>query len=760
MKSDFRRLLLLSISSLAVTGGHAAFAADAAPLTTVDEVIVVGTAGGKGVSRMDAAFAVTNISSTELATAAPKSSAEILTLVPGVWVESSGGVAGANIMVRGLPSGGDAPFVSFQLQGMPVYPAASLSFLENSSMFRADETISRVEALRGGPSSVFSNGQPGLTANFVLKEGAEQTVGLVKTTFTDYGTRRVDALMSGKLADDLYYMIGGYATTSPGIRDTQFDSEVGQQLTLNITKKFEGGKVTAYTRATDDHGAWYLPFATNVPGIDLGTYTQLGNFSRFVTLQVDAGGATQTFDLAHGRGWKGTVSGVDFEKSFDNGWSVRNRFGYTEGNADTYGLVPDGGAIRATALTSGAAPAFVGPVKTADGRTLGGNDFVQNWGSWIVQKRIKALTDEFSVSKTLATHDLTAGYYTTSYSSDDFWSLGNIRPMQVVANGNFLASNISCSTLAAAGTGSSCFVFGVRDAGDARVDAFYLADSWAITDAFRLDLGVRNEQDKTKFILHTNSPGVSFPNAIVAQVVDDTRTHVSYTAGLNYRIDDKMGVFGRYSKGYLNPNFDDFRNGQPDSSVIEQYEAGYKLSTGHVSFFATAYHNTFTGAKNFNLTTGVAEQDSNEATGVEFDGAASTDFGLSATVNGTFQKTKINESTDRLAVGKKTLRQPDYQVRFTPSYAFDIAGYAASVYGTVAAIGKRFSDNENTVLLPSYTKVDLGGTLKIGNVDLQLAADNVGDSHGFTEGDPRSVGSNNARPIFGRSLRFSAAYNF
>jgi hypothetical protein len=71
------------------------------------------------------------------------------------------------------------------------------------------------------------------------------------------------------------------------------------------------------------------------------------------------------------------------------------------------------------------------PITTLHGTTLGANDYVQNWGAWIVEKRIKALTGDVSISKEIAGHELTVGYYGTSYSSDDHWSLGNFRPMQV-----------------------------------------------------------------------------------------------------------------------------------------------------------------------------------------------------------------------------------------------------------------------------------------------------------------------------------------
>ena len=255
--------LLATASAMVLTAAlgagiaQAQDAASAAPGEEAQVVIVVGTPGGKGINKVKASYAVTNITANDLLQAAPKSSSEVLTLVPGIWVESSGGVGGSNIFVRGFPGTGDAQFVTFQLNGTPIYPATSLSFLDNSVMFRTDETIARVEALRGGPNPVFASGQPGVTSNFVLKEGGDTTEGAVKATFTDYGTRRLDAVISGKLADDLYYMVGGYATTSPGVRDTQFDSEVGSQLTVNVTKKFEGGRINVYSRATDDHGTWY-----------------------------------------------------------------------------------------------------------------------------------------------------------------------------------------------------------------------------------------------------------------------------------------------------------------------------------------------------------------------------------------------------------------------------------------------------------------------------------------------------------------------
>lgn len=746
------RSLLVATSVQTQATAAAAVEQDPEAPSQVEEVIVVGTPGGKGIDKLSASFAVTTVNADDIVKASPKSTAELLTLVPGVWVETSGGVAGANVFVRGFPATGDAEFLTIQLQGSPIYPPSTLSFLENSSIFRVDETISRMEALRGGPNPIFSNGQPGLTTNFQLKEGGEDTKGLIKASTSDYGLRRVDGMLSGKLSDDLYFMVGGYATRSPGVRDTQFDNEDGKQFTINVTKRTENGKFNLYARFTDDHGAWYLPFAINVPGIDKGTYTQLGELSRHQQLQVHADGTTRSFDLADGRGWKGYVVGGGFEHEFGDGWALRDRFSITDGDANTYGLVPDGGAVTAGSV----ATVIGGPVKTRGGATLASSDYVQNWGAWIVEKKIKAITNDLSVSKSIGSHALSAGYYASSFSSDDFWTIGNFRPMQVKSNGDYLAAPTTCADLATAGSGSGCWAYGLTSAGDGRVDAVYLADSWQVFEPLRIDLGVRRERFKTDYVV---DDGPGYPDGLAPRVVDYSHSKTSYTVGVNYDLNDVSGVFGRYSRGYKFPSFDNFRENLTDTLSVDQYELGYKLRSGPFELYATGFANKFEGAK-FADVGGILESNSNKAHGVELDGRWHSDFGLSLALNGTFQKTEIVKSSIVANKGNSAQRQPDWMVRFTPSYDVTLGAVDATFYGTVSAVDDRFADNANSQVLEGYTKVDLGVIFDVSDFTLQIAADNLTDSHGLTEGDPRSTSGANARPILGRSVRFSIGYNF
>ncbi|NUM77251.1 TonB-dependent receptor, partial [candidate division KSB1 bacterium] len=86
-------------------------------ILNMDAIVVTGTPGGSGMSKREASFAITTMEVAEIRQFSPSSTANLMELIPGVWSESSGGVAGANIDVRGLPGGGDAPFVTMSING-------------------------------------------------------------------------------------------------------------------------------------------------------------------------------------------------------------------------------------------------------------------------------------------------------------------------------------------------------------------------------------------------------------------------------------------------------------------------------------------------------------------------------------------------------------------------------------------------------------------------------------------------------------------
>ena len=718
----------------------------------IEEIITIGTPGGAGIPKRDVSFAVTVLDGGEIERFAPKSTADLLKAIPGVWVESSGGVSGANIDVRGLPGGSDAPFVTMTLNGVPLFGTEMLSFFEQSTIFRVDETIASVEGLRGGPGAVFGKGEPGLTVNFNLKRGHEDTEGRVKYTVSDYELQRFDGVLSGQLADDLYYMIGGYIQSSPGIRDAQFTSEEGHQFTVNLTKEFDQGEISLFSRITDDHGQWYLPQCLNC-GHDEGNFSQLGTNTRLRELQINASGDTQIYDFADGRGWDGSVTGANIEFNFGDGWVFRDNVGLTTGDANTFGFVNAGTAVTAAALEA----VIGGPVMTESGLTLGSGDFVQTYGHWVVLKDLRSFTNDISINKVFAgNHDVTFGIYTSSFSANDFWTIGNPIPVHNTAHGDFLDSAITPADIAAAG-GDAGFMFGIASAGDARTTAFYIADSWQINDAFRIDAGIRQEEIEIEYTLDTG-PGYPDGTRDLATSLDDDQT--AYTIGVNWDFNEDLGFFGRYSDGYLFPHFDNVRENQLEVNDVEQIEFGVKFVTDTIDVFATAFFNQ---NDSFDSVVGGAVPASafeTEAIGVEIDAIAV--FGnFNIGVTGVFQDTEITASSTPSDVGNTVLRQPDSQFRITPSFDFELGNWFGTVYGAITLVDDRFSGNSNTVVLPSYEKIDIGVILSSdAGFFVQLHGDNVGDSDGITEGDPRSPTSPNGRPIQGSSVRLSVGYDF
>ena len=183
--------------------GNAVYAADqaAAPAAgttaasgeTLQEVVVTATA--TGVKKLDASYNIVSLSANDIAMTNPAAASDIYKLSPGVWPENSGGQTGVNIDVAGFPNGGgDSPYFTTMIQGSPVYGSPFLSFMDNSSFIRYDDTVERVEIVQGGTSAIFGPAQEGATANFILRTGKDKSEGSLGVTYGFEGLYRTDAV--------------------------------------------------------------------------------------------------------------------------------------------------------------------------------------------------------------------------------------------------------------------------------------------------------------------------------------------------------------------------------------------------------------------------------------------------------------------------------------------------------------------------------------------------------------------------------------
>ncbi|MFV3074523.1 TonB-dependent receptor [Niveispirillum fermenti] len=813
MTANYQKKLLTgaALAALLMPAMTAARAQDAAGADMLEEIIVTGVARSDGMKKLDASFSITTATAEQIAEQQPSSTADLLKIVPGVWVESTSGTAGANISVRGFPADGDAPFITVQLDGSAIFPPPTLSFLENSSLFRLDDTVERVEVLRGGPSPIFSNGQPGATINFIQRKGKENPEGSMKLTVGDEGLYRVDTYYQGKLDQDLLFSVGGFYRTSDGIRDTEYPADRGGQVSGNVTKILENGEVTFYGRYTKDKNAFYtaIPLMSSnngkdvsaFPGFSPGKGTLLGNDLRNVVLEV-APGQSISRDFGEGRGVDAGIVGATFDLTFGE-WTVSNKMNYLSGQANTRGLFSGanpqtlGSFINETITSANGNAAVLAAAGSA--ATAGSASFANGGGAitdlntqvivaglWSVDKDIESFTDDLRFSREIFEgNTLTIGAYFADYSSKDVWYLGNNALMTATPNAKLVNVALNNGVQATRAGFVGAPFFAVNAIYNGQNIAGFIADEWALTEDLRIDVGGRVEQQKVNATLENVSGGVDLdgnPLTLAnnnASVLNGTfrtlsykNTETSWTAGVNYYLTPDMSVFGRLNSGFKFPQFDNLRDGQDQMQKIDQQEVGLKTRTRDYAAYVTFFRNTFKGLpfQQFIINPDGSQTQINrigdsEAYGIEFELLVTPLENLDLALRGNWQKGEYKDLGANS--GNQVQRQPEIQFTFSPSYDIPTDWGKLRVFASYNYIGKRFADVENAQRLPSYNTVDAGISADIGeNVTVQLSGTNLTNELGLTEGNTRIIGGANTggvflgRPIFGRNVKMSVATRF
>jgi iron complex outermembrane recepter protein len=448
-----------------------------------EEIVVVGTAGA-GTRRQDAAFAVTTLDSEAIAKAAPESTADLFQAVPGISSESTGGQNGANIFVRGYPSGGDAVFVTLQSEGVPFFTPPTLSFLENSQLIRVDSTLARIEAVRGGTGALFSSGQPGLTVNFVQREGKRHFEGLAKLSVADFGDVRADGYVSGPIGPDTTFLVGGYYSVGHGVRDPGFTAEKGGQITANVRHELDKGSLLVFARYLNDRGQWLLPIPViqdgdkikEFPGFDAGTGTLASRDIRLATLNDGT-----RADLADGRGAKIINLGANFDYELADRLTVRDRISWLKGDADTTGVVPAGQVPQTAAAYAASLGSTIGSLTYTNGGAAvpdAANQLVTLAGFWVVRKQIESFANDLTLEYKTDKNTLTVGSFFSAFSSEDQWNLGNNQLLTAKSNAERLDLILADGRQVTRNGFALGSFFNVNAAYDGRDVAFYAVDEF------------------------------------------------------------------------------------------------------------------------------------------------------------------------------------------------------------------------------------------------------------------------------------------
>ncbi|MHB8815937.1 MAG: TonB-dependent receptor domain-containing protein, partial [Steroidobacteraceae bacterium] len=667
------------------------------------------------------------------------------------------------------------------------------------------------------------------TTNIILRHGTQTPHGDIALTLGSEGLYRLDGFLGGPLAAGWLASIGGFYRVSNGIRSPQFPADDGGQLTETLFHPMGDGSLLLWARQLHDKNLFItdIPVAVSpdgktvsaFPGFDPLTGTFAGNASRDITVEEFPCGVpgctpgTISADLANGRGSDVRMFGGDLSLTF-GAWTMSNRMGYTAGHMPTNALFNNfdpetvGSFITNEIAAANANPsvmAATGGVPFTNGSATyvgsGGpaaaGAYVASLGFWIVDKKVQAFTDDLRFSRALFEgNTATLGGYFANYSSHDTWYLGNYELMTATAN----ASLVNVALYTAAGTAGpvglvtqngilSGAFYALVDHYDGRNGAVFLSDQWRLgpwlldaeyrVENERIDGAIEDDStidlDANPLTLYNN--GTSVANGAWSPS-DFNHTLGAWSAGANYEIDSHMSVYGRINHGVHFPGFDDLRTGAAKSQHIENYQIGYKAQADSIYASIDAFHRLFRGVPYPQILgngTQILAISGASSWGVDFQADWFPLERLSLGVTGDWQHAVYTDFSSYAGLGSAAFdndgnilqRQPRLQVRFTPEYTIPMGWGELKVFATVSHVDLRYSDPQNTQLLPPYTTFDAGLIAKVGpHLEARVQGTNLTNELGLTEGNSRdltsgiSTGFEMARPIFGREVQAQLKYYF
>ncbi|MFS2005989.1 TonB-dependent receptor [Duganella sp. CT11-25] len=786
-----------------------------------DVVIVTGSSGTGKRTKAKASYSISTIGEDALRMQAPTSVTEAMKSVPGFWVESSGGEASGNIRARGIPVDGLGS-VTLLEDGIPVQHDPSLGYLNADQAFRLDETIDRIEVVRGGPSSVFYTNAPAGAINFRSREIGDTPNGLVKFSVGNTGQRRTDFWYATPLADGWGIGIGGFYRIDNTARDPGFRGNDGGQIRLKLTKDLDHGRLTFDVKHLDDKVALFLgiPMRTYadgeiraIPGFDGNHGTIAGPQTEHVQMKM-GDGSIYNFDNGEGTHVRRTQFSAGLEKDLWNDWKLTESLRYSKTDTQRNGVFPnqllsvDAFIKQSQSLLSyvpGATKLSLQYVNAPGQTYVDPNALVIIGGLRGVTMPLEEAINDTRVARKFTfgeqSHDVTLGYYFarfnqdfSRYSSSVLLGAQSHAPLL-----DLVASNAAGQALGTI-TDHGIYNYGYEwenASGTSTTNALYLADEWQIDPQWRLDGGVRWEQVNTKgsterptFVnLGTFATSKVRTGTGVFDYYDHTFNQTGWTLGANYQLAKNAGVFGRWTRAFRLPNLSSYITSPTATPVIQTMdlgEVGYKYNGGMLELYPTLFYSKYNNVSYTNTIFTLDNMSSTPQTGyattrtvgLELEGtlrpAPWGDLGFNLTLQKPeYRDLRYTDKVNNLPVprdysGNQLVRVPKVSARLAPGV--NLMGDKLRLQLSYEYEGARFVDSANSVRLPSYTVLNFSTRYQISPaLSVFGYVDNVNNSQGLTEGNPRAgelqsadAGANTflARPVIGRTVRAAIKYDF
>ncbi len=819
------RILGFKVSTSVVAVGAAlamaapVFAQDAASADEAnDDIIVTGVVSSSGKNKIDTSISVSALGAEAIADSNPTNLAEVFRQLPGIRSESSSGGGNSNINVRGIPiSTGGAKFLSLQEDGLPILLFGDHLFAPADGFYKSDATLARVESVRGGTASTLTTNGPGGIINLIGKTGKEAGGSIAFGIGVDHRDYRIDAEYGARLADDLYFHVGGHFQQGGDYRDSGYDPVSGGQVRVSLTKEFDAGYVRLTSKIIDKKEQAYFPQLVSRTGnATSGTVgTSLGNFSAANNslysnltrngLAVNGRNQLEPYDVADGLNHK--VKSIGLETKFDlgNGIDLSTKTRYQSISGEFLGFFTYG-ALNAAALAG--STYFNGPNA---GAAVTAANLPNGLASEVAVFDVNLddlsnYANDVRLSKSLevgggSTVDLTVGHFFMHQNFKQDWHWSRL-VTTTENNAALIATPGSINGLAGVNQAfgwdgsnrnydleaevSSPFAAVALKSGGLSFDASVRYDSMRQNGIRTAAAGAPFDLNGDGAITGTEAT-VSQNTGVVDARADLKADNFAWSFGANYLIGDNFSVFGRASSG-ASFNFDralDFGVRNASGGLIaggegayvdkvDQYEIGFKLQDlqlggGDLDFYGTAFLSK-TEESNITITPPSGQIRKYDAKGLELEAYYKSGvFNLYATA--TYTDAEITDArnsanvVNAALIGNKPQRQAKLIWAVTPSVELDQFRLSASWIGT----GSSFANDANTLTQKGYSVVHLTGAFNLNeNLEVSLNANNVFDKAGITESanDGReSLGpvANTVtigRSIQGRTISANIRYKF
>ncbi|WP_345168601.1 TonB-dependent receptor [Algibacter aquimarinus] len=770
---------------------------------SLDQVVVTGVVNQK--SKLESSVSVSTMGAKLIEQASPRSAGELFRNIPGIRAESSGGEGNANFNVRGIPvSSGGSRYFQIQEDGLPLMLFGDISFGNADNFLRIDSNIGRVEAIRGGSASTQTSNGPAGIINMISKTGATEGGSLATTFGLDYQTSRLDFEYGSPLGNGFSFHLGGFMRTGEGPRDIGYQGNKGGQFKANLTKRFENGYVRVYTKFLNDRTVMYMPMPVGLTGTnDNPTFGNLDGFDitsdapQSANIQNTYGvydGNPVQNDMRDGNNPVSKSIGAEFSFDLGDDWKIKGKARYSNNSGQwnapfTAGVGTVADIEQGVRDASGATGALVyqdgTPFAPANGLAQDIRYFdvtIDDLGNFFSDVKItKAFGENIGV---------TAGLFTATQNTKIGWHW-NSAISEVAGNGEARLGIFEGFSEGGA------YSFGQPVWGNCcqrkyntvhNVNSPYVGVDVAINEKLNFDGSIRFENVSVNGTINSgqlsnldangdligfdyNSDGVISPFESTiptiagnpGQTVNDEYNFTSFSAGLNYKMNDGAAVFSRYSKGASGRAADRNTygaNGIADVQFDEvaQFEVGYKQRLNNGVFNATLFSSKTEEGLSNELNNVVGSPF--KAIGLELESAMR--FG-DFSVNGSVTYTKAEIDGDGPNAGNTPRRQADFVYNLAPTYSFGKS--KQHLLGlTLLGTSESYAQDDNDLVMPGYAY--LNAVIRVGlteGLSLSLNANNLFDTIGVTEVEGNgniSAGLARARTISGTSTTMSLAYKF